>query len=190
MDLVLVTGSASKAREAREIFGRPLEQVEIDLPEIQAATVEEVAREKSREAFRRVERACVVEDSALGFAAWGGLPGPFIKWFEKAAGLEALCRSLDGFHRPRRDGALRPRLPVGNRPADGRRPPRRVDRAGAPGRPGVRLGLDLHSPRVRPDLRANDGRRKKRDFPSPAGVGGAPVENLDLRLPAPSAEEG
>lgn len=97
MDLVLVTGSASKAREAREIFGRNLEQVEIDLPEIQAATVEEVAREKSREAFRRLERACVVEDSALGFAAWGGLPGPFIKWFEQAAGLEALCRSLDGF---------------------------------------------------------------------------------------------
>jgi non-canonical purine NTP pyrophosphatase (RdgB/HAM1 family) len=97
MDLVLVTGSASKAREAREIFGRSLEQVEIDLPEIQALTVEEVAREKAREAFRRLERACVVEDSALGFSAWGGLPGPFIKWFEKAAGLEALCRSLDGF---------------------------------------------------------------------------------------------
>ncbi|MGH9441121.1 MAG: non-canonical purine NTP pyrophosphatase [Thermoanaerobaculia bacterium] len=97
MDLVLVTGSAAKAREARDILGKDLEQVEIDLPEIQAATVEEVAREKSREAFRRIERACVVEDSALGFAAWGELPGPFIKWFEKAAGLEALCRSLDGF---------------------------------------------------------------------------------------------
>jgi len=97
MELVLVTGSDSKAREAREILGRAIERVEIDLPEIQAATVEEVAREKSREAFRRLERACVVEDSPLGFAAWGGLPGPFVKWFEKAAGLEALCRSLDGF---------------------------------------------------------------------------------------------
>jgi non-canonical purine NTP pyrophosphatase (RdgB/HAM1 family) len=97
MDLVLVTGSAWKAREAGEIFGQKIERAEIDLPEIQAATVEEIAREKSREAFRRIGRACVVEDSALSFAAWGGLPGPFIKWFEKAAGLEALCRSLDGF---------------------------------------------------------------------------------------------
>ena len=97
MDLVLVTGSAWKAREAGEIFGRKLERAELDLPEIQAATVEEIAREKSREAFRRIGRACVVEDSALSFAAWGGLPGPFIKWFEEAAGLEALCRSLDGF---------------------------------------------------------------------------------------------
>jgi inosine triphosphate pyrophosphatase len=97
VDLVLVTSSSSKAREAEEILGRKIERVEIDLPEIQAATAEEIAREKSREAFRQLERACVVEDSALCFAALGGLPGPFIKWFEKAAGLEALCRSLDGF---------------------------------------------------------------------------------------------
>jgi len=96
MDLVFVTGSASKAREAQEILERKIERVELDLPEIQAATAEEVAREKAREAFRRIGRACVVEDSALGFAAWGGLPGPLIKWFEKSAGLEALCRSLDG----------------------------------------------------------------------------------------------
>ena len=97
MDLVLVTSSASKSREVEEILERKIERVELDLPEIQAATAEEVAREKAREAFRRLGRACVVEDSALGFSAWGGLPGPFIKWFEKSAGLEALCRGLDGF---------------------------------------------------------------------------------------------
>lgn len=97
MDLVFVTSSAWKAREAGEIFGGKLERAELDLPEIQAATVEEVAREKSREAFRRLGRACVVEDSGLSFAAWNGLPGPFVKWFEKDAGLTALCRSLDGF---------------------------------------------------------------------------------------------
>ena len=45
MDLVLVTSSSSKAREAEEILGRKIERVEIDLPEIQAATAEEIARE-------------------------------------------------------------------------------------------------------------------------------------------------
>jgi len=94
---VLVTSSGAKVREATQIFGSEIERVELDLPEIQAANVEDVAREKAREAFRRLERACVVEDSALGFAAWGGMPGPYVKWFEKTAGLEALCRSLDGF---------------------------------------------------------------------------------------------
>jgi non-canonical purine NTP pyrophosphatase (RdgB/HAM1 family) len=99
MRIVLVTGSDAKAREAREILGSEaeLERADLDLPELQAATVEEIAREKAREAFRRLERACVVEDSSLGFAAWNGLPGPYVKWFERAAGLEALCRSLDGF---------------------------------------------------------------------------------------------
>ena len=95
--ILLVTGSSSKAREASDIMGSDVERADLDLPEIQAATIEEVAREKAREAFRRLERACVVEDSALGFDAWGGLPGPYVKWFEKVAGLEALCRSLDGF---------------------------------------------------------------------------------------------
>jgi len=99
MRIVLVTGSDAKAREAGDILGGDveLERADLELPEIQAATVEDVAREKAREAFRRLERACVVEDSGLGFTAWNGLPGPFVKWFERAAGLEALCRSLDGF---------------------------------------------------------------------------------------------
>jgi non-canonical purine NTP pyrophosphatase (RdgB/HAM1 family) len=95
--ILLVTSSTSKAREASEILGSDVERADVELPEIQAATIEEVAREKAREAFRRLERACVVEDSALGFSAWSGLPGPYVKWFERAAGLETLCRSLDGF---------------------------------------------------------------------------------------------
>lgn len=97
MPFVFVTGSDDKAREAGEILGAPVERVALALPEIQAATAQEVAHEKAREAFRRLGRPCVVEDSGLEFAAWGGLPGPFVKWFEKKAGLPALCRALDGF---------------------------------------------------------------------------------------------
>src|SRR5215471_14859537 len=105
MKMILVTGSDAKAREASAILGDAIERADLELPEIQAPTVEEIAREKAREAFRRLGRACVVEDSSLGFSAWGGLPGPYVKWFEKIAGLEALCRSLDGF-RDRRAAAL------------------------------------------------------------------------------------
>ena len=40
----------------------------------------------------------LVEDVALGFAALGGLPGPFIKFFVEAPnGLENLCQMLDSF---------------------------------------------------------------------------------------------
>jgi non-canonical purine NTP pyrophosphatase (RdgB/HAM1 family) len=96
MDFVFATGSDAKHREAEEILGGPLSRVMLDLPEIQAATAEEVALEKARAAFRKLHRAVVVEDSGLEFSAWRGMPGPFTKWFEKALGLEGLCRALDG----------------------------------------------------------------------------------------------
>lgn len=92
-----MTGSAAKAREASEICRRPIERLDLDVPEIQAATLEEVAAAKAREAYRRIGAACVVEDSGLLIAALGGMPGPYVKWFEKTAGLETLCRMLDGF---------------------------------------------------------------------------------------------
>lgn len=97
MALLFVTGSDDKLREAEEILGGPLERVSLELPEVQAGTVEEVAREKCREALRRLGRPCVVEDSGLELEAWGGMPGPFVKWFEKKSGLSVLCRALDGF---------------------------------------------------------------------------------------------
>jgi non-canonical purine NTP pyrophosphatase (RdgB/HAM1 family) len=97
VNFVLVTGSRDKAREAAQILGRDLETRPMELPEIQAATAGEVARDKARQAFAALGRACVVEDAALELRAWGGMPGPFVKWFERAAGLPALCRSLDAF---------------------------------------------------------------------------------------------
>lgn len=96
MDFVFVTGSANKVREAEEILSRAVDTLPLDLPEVQARSSEEVARHKAREAFARLDRPCVVEDTGLEFAALGTMPGPFIKWFEREAGLEAICRMLDG----------------------------------------------------------------------------------------------
>jgi non-canonical purine NTP pyrophosphatase (RdgB/HAM1 family) len=101
VDFLFVTGSDSKAAEAGAIIGRPIERLSIPIEEIQASTIEEIARDKARRAHERTGRACVVEDAGLEFSAWGGLPGPYVKWFEKA-GLEVLCRALDGF--PDRNG--------------------------------------------------------------------------------------
>ena len=94
--LLFVTSSDGKFREAASIWKGPLERVVLDLPEIQAATIEEIARAKGKEAFARLNRPCVVEDAGLELSAWGGLPGAYVKWFEHT-GLEVLCRALDGF---------------------------------------------------------------------------------------------
>jgi non-canonical purine NTP pyrophosphatase (RdgB/HAM1 family) len=93
---VLVTGNVDKWREAQRILGRPLERVALDLPELQAATTREVALEKARAAYAALQRPVIVEDAGLEFAAFGGFPGPFIKFWEKLGGLPSLCRALDG----------------------------------------------------------------------------------------------
>ena len=39
----------------------------------------------------------MVEDTSLCFNAYGGLPGPYIKWFLKNLGHDGLNRMLAGF---------------------------------------------------------------------------------------------
>ncbi len=95
MTWALVTGNPNKWREAERILGRALERVELDLPEIQAATTREVAIEKARAAFARLARPVLVEDAGLELAALGGFPGPFIKYWERLGGLTSICRAVD-----------------------------------------------------------------------------------------------
>lgn len=94
--LILVTGNENKWREAQRVLGRPLERIALDLPEIQAATTAEVALAKAHAAFDALRRPLVVEDAGVELAAFGGFPGPFIKFWEALGGLDSICRALDG----------------------------------------------------------------------------------------------
>lgn len=95
--MILVTGNPNKAREVQAILGQPIETIPLDLPELQAISVEEVVREKAAEAYRRLGRPLLVEDTGLAFTAWNGLPGALIRWFLKSAGNEGLCQMLSAF---------------------------------------------------------------------------------------------
>jgi non-canonical purine NTP pyrophosphatase (RdgB/HAM1 family) len=66
--------------------------VELDLPEIQELDLHEVLRAKAEEAWRRLGRPLVVEDTALELAALGGFPGPLVKWLLQAVGAEGIAR--------------------------------------------------------------------------------------------------
>lgn len=92
----LVTGNVHKWQEAERLLGRALDRVELDLPEIQAATTREVALEKAAAAYAALRRPVIIEDAGLEFGALGGFPGPFIKFWEKLGGLSSICRALDG----------------------------------------------------------------------------------------------
>jgi XTP/dITP diphosphohydrolase len=85
-----VTGNPNKAKEAGDILGIPLEQVEVaDLFEIQTQDLDELVSHKAQQAYDALHCPILVEDSGLVFQAWKGLPGALVKWFETTVGCEA-----------------------------------------------------------------------------------------------------
>jgi non-canonical purine NTP pyrophosphatase (RdgB/HAM1 family) len=96
-DLVFVTSSMDKHREAEAVLGTTVTRIALDLPEPQGLDVRTIAEDKARAAFAAIGRPVLVEDTALELAALGGFPGPLIRWLLTAAGPAVIARMLDGF---------------------------------------------------------------------------------------------
>ena len=71
-----------------------LKILDVDLPEIQEINTEAIAKDKARQGAQLAGGACVVEDTSLEFHALGGMPGPFIKWFQDKLGCGGLHKIL------------------------------------------------------------------------------------------------
>jgi len=89
--LILVSSNPNKGIEAERILGVPLLRVSLALPEIQAATVEDITRYKLEVARTKGYKRLVVEDVSLGFDELGNFPGPYVKWLLEAAGGKGLA---------------------------------------------------------------------------------------------------
>jgi inosine triphosphate pyrophosphatase len=74
-----------------------LRVVTVDLPEIQEVDTEAVAKDKALIASQLAGGPAVVEDTALHFHALGGMPGPFIKWFQDSLGSDGLYNILAAY---------------------------------------------------------------------------------------------
>jgi XTP/dITP diphosphohydrolase len=85
-------------REAQQILALDLVHANLEgLFEIQTSCLDEVVRHKSSQAYEILKCPVMVEDSALIFSAWNGLPGALVKWFEKGVGCEGMLRMLEPF---------------------------------------------------------------------------------------------
>jgi non-canonical purine NTP pyrophosphatase (RdgB/HAM1 family) len=89
----LVTGNRNKLLEAERILGELPDAHELDLPEIQALDINEVLRVKGAEAFARLGRPIVVEETGLELDAMNGFPGALVKWMLDAIGPEGIART-------------------------------------------------------------------------------------------------
>jgi non-canonical purine NTP pyrophosphatase (RdgB/HAM1 family) len=89
--LILVSSNPNKGIEAERILGVPLLRVAISLPEIQAATIEDITRYKLDIARTKGYARLIVEDVSLGFDELGNFPGPYVRWLLEAAGGKGLA---------------------------------------------------------------------------------------------------
>lgn len=110
LNIAFVTGNAMKQREINTILANNaatssddgesfvnLRILDVDLPEIQEINTEAVAKNKAIQGAQLAGGACVVEDTSLEFNALGGMPGPFIKWFQDKLGSDGLYKILIGY---------------------------------------------------------------------------------------------
>jgi non-canonical purine NTP pyrophosphatase (RdgB/HAM1 family) len=90
--ITFVTGNPGKLAEMRRLFPEnvSLESADVDLDEIQSLDLTAIVKDKARRAYEHVGRPIIVEDVSAGLDKLGGLPGPFIKYFELEMGLDAL----------------------------------------------------------------------------------------------------
>jgi non-canonical purine NTP pyrophosphatase (RdgB/HAM1 family) len=89
--LILVSSNPNKGIEAERILGLPLLRVSLSLPEIQAASVEEITWFKLEAARSKGHHRLIVEDVSLGFDELGNFPGPYVRWLLEAAGGKGLA---------------------------------------------------------------------------------------------------
>ena len=101
--ITFITGNKKKLEEFLSIIvGSPLEQRYViinksfDLEELQG-TSDFIATKKAIEATKYCDTAVLIEDVALGFTAYRGLPGPYVKDFLTSVGREGLYKMVQPF---------------------------------------------------------------------------------------------
>jgi non-canonical purine NTP pyrophosphatase (RdgB/HAM1 family) len=99
MKLYFITGNAGKVREACAIlapFGMEVVQEKMEIDEIQDRDAGKVSGHKAREAFARLRKPLMVEDTALHIAGLNGYPGALVKHFIESIGRQGIVDCVKG----------------------------------------------------------------------------------------------
>jgi len=104
LNIAFVTGNQMKVREIELILSENkmenlvnLRVIQVDLPEIQEVNTEGIAKEKALLAAQLAGGSSLIEDTSLEFHALGGMPGPYIKWFQERLKSVGLWRILTAY---------------------------------------------------------------------------------------------
>lgn len=85
-----VTTNPGKVREAQQYLGDQISAYDYDYAEIQSESMETIAAEGAREAYRELGEPVVVDDSGLFLHGFDGFPGPYSSYVEDKLGIETV----------------------------------------------------------------------------------------------------
>jgi len=94
---ILADHGATKGPSPEQPSLVSLTTIDIDLPEIQEVDTTAIAKDKAILAAKLVNGPCLVEDTSLEFDALGGMPGPYIKWFQDRLQSRGLYNILEAY---------------------------------------------------------------------------------------------
>jgi XTP/dITP diphosphohydrolase len=94
----LITGNEGKACEYESLLGIEVTAVKEDLLEIQELDVVKVVERKAQDAYAKLRRPVLVDDTGLALAEWNGLPGALVAWFLKTVGTQGILNMAAGLH--------------------------------------------------------------------------------------------
>lgn len=91
-NIYVVTGNPGKLRELQVIFPASLNLAakKLDIDEIQSMDLHKIVRDKLERAYDQLQAPVIVDDVSAELACLGGLPGPFMRYFEETFGDRAL----------------------------------------------------------------------------------------------------
>ncbi|EGA74276.1 Ham1p [Saccharomyces cerevisiae AWRI796] len=104
-EIVFVTGNANKLKEVQSILTQEVDNNNktihlineaLDLEELQDTDLNAIALAKGKQAVAALGKGkpVFVEDTALRFDEFNGLPGAYIKWFFKEHGIGKNCENV------------------------------------------------------------------------------------------------
>lgn len=95
-EVLFITGNSKKAEEVKAITGLDVKTRNLDIAEIQALDVEDVAKAKASAAFHLTGKPVIVDDTGMSIEALNGLPGALVAWFLDNLKPDGILRILKG----------------------------------------------------------------------------------------------
>lgn len=109
MELIYITGNHGKfltAQHELEGTGITVVQNKMDLIEIQADLVEEIATHKAFQAGRKLSKVVMVQDSGMSVSGLSGFPGPYAKYIDTTVGPEGLLALVNALSPDKREASF------------------------------------------------------------------------------------